>query len=873
MASVDVWAPLRYGWGHVYWATIEGLPVVWCGRDLGKTRPSGYTSTSPTLVVSQSAAIGAQVDRDAGIAAGYPLTLHLLDDDTMSGYMTRPAWQARVVANSASSDTTIEVDDGSGLSTPATVWIGREAITVGSVTSGPPDVLNVTARGVAGWAHPISARSAGAIVTDRPRVWRGRLVTLYAQPCDATGYAPGVAWTSTSTAIWRGYIDAEPVRATDGTGWTIEALPLDRLLSRPLAAAVTGTVQDGDGRFLVSSDWITIAITRTQTSSGGGGAPGDGAQYVAQLTPFADAGYSYGDLISMTEALAAIKDAWDTWVSAQSLGAEFGTMVFGTVDKTPPYYTFPAVAAGDVVPYVELKHTGSPVYTYAIVTTWFGTTASKLLGKPGGSTTYTSGATKTAQLGVTLRGSVYAVGDADSGESLPSATLIPTIAVRFDDAALPTLPNGGRVRVGADEYRYATATPTTATGLMVLRNLQPVTPGAPALPAIGTTATVIAGNSGTLADCVRRLLHSSGEASLRGTYDTLPGFAGLGLPTDLVDDDAIGQMLGQGWWSLLEADVLTEDGSVSDAAGRALGLSGMALCVTDTYAEDAVLSVVYTSATATAPDVEIGDEHMITRGGAHAVAQTIEAPSVVRMTLADDGDAVTVRDLGRTAAEGARVAEYHLPVGDRQQALPGALAWAAQRVIGDQHASLVEIDVVPWLDARVGGTVELDLTHPALWDIDTGTPGISTVGRVVGRHVSLDTGVQRLLVLVDGTEIRKGICPAPAVSAYDHATAPTQIDISRDYLPIMVAAMAYADEQSDTLRLLHYQPGQGAEGTTEAFEISAVADTGSVCRLTVDSVVGSPTLGSTSYLTWPESANDDSFQATWMHDADGSRWA
>jgi len=46
-----------------------------------------------------------------------------------------------------------------------------------------------------------------------------------------------------------------------------------------------------------------------------------------------------------------------------------------------------------------------------------------------------------------------------------------------------------------------------------------------------------------------------------------------------------------------------------------------------------------------------------------------------------------------------------------------------------------------------------------------------------------------------------------------------------------------------------------------------------VCRLTVDSVVGSPTLGSTSYLTWPESANDDSFQATWMHDADGSRWA
>jgi len=174
--SVDVWAPLRYGWGHVYWMTVEGLPVVWCGRDLSKTRPPGFTSTSATLVVGQSAAVGAEVDRDAGIAAGYPLTALLLDDDTLSGYMTRPD-TARITADLASSDPTVTVDDSADLPSSGTVWIGREAVTYTGKTS---TSLTTVTRGVAGYAYPHSARSAGGLVTTTPTVWRGRLVTLYA---------------------------------------------------------------------------------------------------------------------------------------------------------------------------------------------------------------------------------------------------------------------------------------------------------------------------------------------------------------------------------------------------------------------------------------------------------------------------------------------------------------------------------------------------------------------------------------------------------------------------------------------------------------------------------------------------------------------
>jgi len=42
------------GWGVVYYATIEGLPVVWTERALSLSLPSGYTSESATLIVEDS---------------------------------------------------------------------------------------------------------------------------------------------------------------------------------------------------------------------------------------------------------------------------------------------------------------------------------------------------------------------------------------------------------------------------------------------------------------------------------------------------------------------------------------------------------------------------------------------------------------------------------------------------------------------------------------------------------------------------------------------------------------------------------------------------------------------------------------------------
>ena len=86
----DVWAPLQYGWGHLYWLTIEGVPVAFSQATSSKTAPTDFPTEDPTLVLADSARVGAVVDRDRGVAAGFR---------SRSGCSTRPrspaTWSGR----------------------------------------------------------------------------------------------------------------------------------------------------------------------------------------------------------------------------------------------------------------------------------------------------------------------------------------------------------------------------------------------------------------------------------------------------------------------------------------------------------------------------------------------------------------------------------------------------------------------------------------------------------------------------------------------------------------------------------------------------------------------------------------------------------
>jgi hypothetical protein len=246
--TTDVYTPMRYGWSHVYWMRIDSIPIVWAERALAKTLPTNFTAESASLVIDGSARIGSVVDRDKGIGVGFPLSFKLLDSATMSGYMTRPTVVRRLTATLNATGTTATIDDSTSLVSP--VWIGKEYVTFSG--SGATTLTGMTRGGNGvGLATPHTKGSGASTVTMVPRSWQGRLVTLYAQPIDPTGYAPGTTWEDTSEVIWRGYLQQEPLRSADGDGWEMSALPVDRLLARPLAATLSGVITSTESRFEV----------------------------------------------------------------------------------------------------------------------------------------------------------------------------------------------------------------------------------------------------------------------------------------------------------------------------------------------------------------------------------------------------------------------------------------------------------------------------------------------------------------------------------------------------------------------------------------------------------------------------------------------
>jgi len=216
-------------------------------------------------------------------------------------------------------------------------------------------------------------------------------------------------------------------------------------------------------------------------------------------------------------------------------------------------------------------------------------------------------------------------------------------------------------------------------------------------------------------------------------------------------------------------------------------------------------------------------------------------------------------------ASRARSASYELPIGDRDLLAPIVASWAAARFARDHVAQVMTICVGPWLDVEVGDMVRLSLTHHAIWQWSSGTPGYTGQARVLGKMLDPLTGAVTLELLADGSQATAGLCPSAQVVATGAGT----FDIAEEYAPIFERLLEVSKAASVTL--IHYRPGQAESGAT-TFDIDAVAVTGGVCRCTITGPAPVLTVGS-SRVTWPLSADDDDYQARYMHDADGSRWA
>lgn len=857
--AADVWAPLRYGWSHVYWLTIEGIAHVWTERVVGKTLPTGYTSEVATLVVDGSAAVGAVIDRDTGIGAGFPLTATLLDSTELSALLRRPTAQTVITQDHTSSVATLTVASAADFAATGTAYIGRERVTYTGKTA---TTLTGCTRGTVGYAYPHDSRSGAATVTNAPRYWRGRLVTLYAVPITPAGHVTGSTLAADSVAIWQGYMAAEPSRRADGTGWDIDALPLDRMLARPLMGELVGELVDTEPRFQVTSDDLMLSLERLRNAAASD-------FYTIQLTPFADAGFAVGDWVGVSQFNAALKSSWSAAVTAHGLGAWLGAMIINQASAADakPVASGP-IDKGDWVPLIELKTSAA---TRGVKLSWwwfggYGQQIDRYFGSPGVQTDLT------VQTGVSYAWTPY-----NANVAGPASMLAPPHrgTVRFDQGDPGALPAKGLLSIGENTYSYKQVLQTTNAAIVQFAGLQPVGSTVALSSQVGATVRVVSTDEDVLADVVRRMLHSSGETGLRSaTWDTLPGRVGYGLPESLVDDDGIGAVLGEGWLSSIDMQVSLSGASLADAVGGVMALAGLALVVSDeAQGDDAEIRAVHTSAAVAGGAVQLRDEHLICIPSPEVEVEAVEAPNTVTARLrTGDSTHHIVRevDVSRVADEGVVELEVDVPTADKAGTIPAIAGWALTRLVGDAQAVALRVDVVPWLAVRPGSAVDVSISHPAVWSWSTGATGYTGRARCIGRQVDLDTGVQTLHLLLDGLAVGTALCPAPAVTTWAGlATAPTTIDIPRAYYSIMSTALT---QSGGLMRLLHYQPGQGAEGVTQAYNISAVTDTGTVCRLTVSSVIGGAVLTTSSYLTWPETANASPWQQRWMHDADGTRW-
>jgi len=852
-----VYDPVRYGWGLVYWLTIEGVPVTFCERALGLATVSGFTTEDASLVVDKSGELGTSIDRQAGLARGTPFRWSLRDTSTVRAYFAQPSYYATLSADATSSATTLTVTSTTGWPSSGALYAGAERITYSGTTA---TTFTGCTRGVASRAYPHDAAGASSLLTDLPRWWLGREVKLYAKAVTPTGATTGSAWTTDTELIWRGFVHTGPTR--DGALWQFEALPMDRLCSRPLAAEWTGTLDPSEIRIPAPGPLgRMMSVSIAAHTSGGASVYNYTGGSAIEFDAFD--GYATGTLMTPSEIRASIKSAFDSAVSSVPeltawhwyTGSKVGVGYF----NNGPDQGY----IGQVGAYIEHAASSNTKEIHLTIQgPWGGQLGPIKQPTPTGVTASTPIATGWASTQLMV----------DKGFGSPSTVAPgPYYGIDLDEGDPDAAPSPGKVKIGGAVYSY-TAT-ASANGKLFLNGLTLNGKGADVASIGKQDAKIVAQATGTTSSIILQTLLSSGESALRdATWDTLIEGQGYGLAADAVDVGGIPAAADKGWLALQQLTVAHGSRSLQEVIGGLLALSGKALAmrqIRTATSRAAQITVVDTSPVGSAYVATITDADLLSRlgdpvdagqppGGLNRIA--------VKGSEVDDAAEIeiTISDRPAVMAAGAREASFDVPIGDRDGLVPVVKSWASSRFARDHVSQVLTVRVGPWIDAQVGDIVRLNITSHHVWQWSSGTPGYTGQGRVLGRSFDLTSGVVELELLVDGAQATAGLCPSAQVVDTGAGT----FDVAKEYEPILSAALTAA---AGDITLIHYRPGQ-AESTATTFDISAATVTSGVCRCTISS--GSPSFTvNSSRVTWPKSADDDAYQALYMHDADGTRWA
>ena len=879
MASI--WEAARAsGWGVVYYATIEGLPLVFTERTTGLSLPSGYTDELNDLIVDDSAEVGQEIDRRTGLGKGLPFTLRLRDSTTLRSYIARGNVTHLTADIDGSSTSAISVSDDSDFDSSGSVFIGLERITYTS-TSGT-SFGGTIARARNGYGYP---HRAGTVVSSAPHRWQGREVRLYARPITPSGYLPGTAISDNAVEVWRGRIRNGPQR--DRNSWTFDALALDRVLADDLPAPVSGEVQHppdpGQGLVQMTNElkaWSYYFEFELKQQNG----TSIGSDEAA-IQPFAN--LTAGNFYTLRDLQEEIAADLETALS----GASYVTSVdFAQVD-----------------PYEHPAASGSQVYRTRMSVLFSGTGSAKRAeirvahtGQPTGDTFVPIDETPSEYSwewieakDFTSSGTTYEIkppspvlgfgvfvlqGKEAKADAVFAAS---TLRVVSDDlaTALPesTAQAAPEFMIEGVRYEYDQAEQVgPAYYLTGVRKIGGV-PGLDALAVPNGTAIEVGvyATGSSMAQLMRRVLQSTGDTSLRSSFDVLPAGAGYGIPTSAIDTETLSNFA-----LTVETFACEPVGkSFSDLFCGWLALNNRAVVLRD-VGGDQKLTIVDTSPSW--PNGAVLDADIMTREGfGVSLEEPPAVPTEIRVSYRTKDGAqgkITLRDTERALYQRPEVAEYEAQGVDRDAVVAHVVQQTGPAVFSRGLGQMVaKLHVGPWQDAQPGDSIGLTLEHPDVYDVAEADLTYDDTALVLGRRMRLRDSRVTLTVLLQGYARTVALCPAmsPSAKAGGTGAVPSTIDVDQRYVQICERALAEAGGSSFVV--LHYVRGDSADETTgNELTIDDVEDTGSVCRLSVASGSNTVTIATdgTSILTWPdEGGNGSAWADQWFaHVDDGDSW-
>lgn len=867
------WDAVKYGWNVIYWLTIEGIPVVFTERGLGKELPEGFAVEDASLVIDDSSEIGSEIDRRRGISAGLSLGFRLLDTEAVRTYMRRPSHVAMLTEDASATAATIHVDSTSGWPATGWLWLGLERVAYANKTA---TTFTGCTRGIVGLPYAHTVASIGNVATDLPRWWRGRTVTLYASPVNPAGYAPGNTLLTDAVAVWQGKIGDGPIRGQ--AWWDFQADSIDRLLDKPLLATITGTATQTGQQFSIKTGWqVKFWATARDNMKN------ELWHYAFSFYPFAD--MSESQLYSGQELRDAISNEFSAQLTAAGGAGNIDGIAWQIVGAEAFYHYAVCLVAPN-----------ANVYDLNIVVNLPQPNATNA--KQVGFVVMSSGPGKSFPFDLH-----WYVGD-DPTKDVGSFTNAPSLSgfvVQIDSGDPTSVPATGMLKFKPANdgsppqvYRYGKVV-SGGVGLQFsqLTTLNGSAVGLSPSEIEGAKVEVLYADEGRPDETMLRCLHSSGTGLRSGAWDTLAAAQGYALPYTSVDADSFTALAGTGAVGQLNLRVSPSGASFIDVFGGLVALARLGIAAIPHDDQTVRLKLVLTDAVGADTLYAIGDADLLSVAAdpvtSDAKLHPLNSITVTRSPYAatwssdgkvsgddssSDQDKALFIDVPAVQAMGAESLDVTVPATDNAQLTKAAQVWAMSTFAGDQTAQAITLMVPPWVKAQVGDLVDLDLSHPTLWQYSTATPGYVGTARVLGRTFNLRTLQTKLTLLVNSSTSTSSLSPAARVLGWQGApNAPTSIDVPVDYKAHFAKTLALA--VAGQFALVHYQPGQ-VENAASKFTVDGVAEVAGNCRLSVRAGTwagGTLDTAKRSTVTLPKTADASAYQAKFAHDGDGTVWS